>query len=265
MRRQPTTILVTQTNLLFEVIVLLVLAAAALAAFERLRLPPIAGFLLAGALAGPNALGLIREPEQVRLLTEFGVVFLLFEIGLELPLERLQRLWRSALVGGGIQIVATVAIVAAVTSALGLSTASALVLGGLIAMSSTALVMRLLTEHGQVDSPQGQLAVAILILQDLSIVPALLLIPLLATGFEGSPLELGLAGGRIVLGLGAVLLVVRVLVPRAFARAARLRSGDLFSLLALIVVLGSAFMAEQLGLTLAVGAFLAGVATSASP
>jgi CPA2 family monovalent cation:H+ antiporter-2 len=222
---------------------------------------------VAGAIAGPGILGLLPDSERVRELAAVGVVFLLFEIGLELPLDRLRRLWRSAVLAGSAQVLLTIAVVTSVGVTLGMSVAAALILGGLVAMSSTALVMRLLAERGQVDSPHGQLTVSVLILQDLSIVPLLLVIPLLADGQRGtaSAMELAVAVLRLVLALGLVLAVVRFVVPRVLSRAARAASADLFSLLALLVVLGSAFFAEELGLTLAVGAFLAGVAASTSP
>lgn len=252
------------SNLLFELLLLLALTAAGLALFERLRLPSIVGFLLVGAIAGPSGLQLVEEPESVRSLAEIGVVFLLFEIGLELPLERLRTLWRTALIAGGAQVALTVGVVAVGAGVLGLAAAPALVLGGVVAMSSTALATRLLVDQGSVDAPHGRLSVAILVLQDLAIVPFLLAVPLL--GEAGNSLrEVGLAVGRMGIALGGMLLVTRGVVPRVLDRAARVRSPDLFSLLALLVVLGSAFVAEMLGLTLAVGAFLAGVAATASP
>lgn len=201
----------------------------------------------------------------MRALAEIGVVFLLFEIGLELPLDRLRRLWRSAAIAGTTQVVLTITVVAGGAMALGWQAAPAVILGGLVAMSSTALVMRQLADRGQVDSPHGQLAISILILQDLSIVPLLLAIPLLAASSGSSPVALVLSILQLVGALAIVLGVARFVVPRVLARAARARSSELFSLLALLVVLGSAVFAERLGLTLAVGAFLAGVAASASP
>lgn len=253
-----------EPHLLVQLLVLLAITAAGLALFERLRLPSIAGFLVVGAVAGPGGLELVETNESVRALAEIGVVFLLFEIGLELPLERLRALWRTALLAGGAQVALTVAVVAAGARALGLEPASALVLGGVVSMSSTALAMRLLVAGGTVDAPQGRLAVAILLLQDLAIVPFLLAIPLLGDA-GGSLAHVAAVVGRMALALVAMLLVVRGVVPRVLDRAARLRSPDLFSLLALLVVLGSAVAAEMLGLTLAVGAFLAGVAATASP
>ena len=165
-------------------------------------------------------------------------------------------------VAGGGQVLITGAAVISGSMLLGLSPASAWILGGIVCMSSTALAMRLLADEGQLDSPQGQVALAVLIFQDLSLVPFLLAIPFLAAGSSPSATELGFSVLRTVLALGGVLFIVRFAVPRILNRVAETRSPDLFSLLALLIVLGSAFLAEEVGLSLAVGAFLAGVGTT---
>ena len=252
-------------SFLFQLIVLLALTGAGLVIFERLRLPAIAGFLVVGALAGPGGLGIVDETQQVRTFAELGVVFLLFEIGLELPLERVRALWRNALLAGGSQVIITTALIWAGSVALGLPQTEAIVLGGLVAMSSTALVIRLLADRGQFDAPHGQLAVSILVFQDLSIVPFLLAIPLLSSDQGSDWGGIALEVIRALAALGVVAVVVRFAVPRILDAAARQRSPDVFSLLALLVVLGSAYFAEEVGLTLAVGAFLAGIAAGASP
>jgi CPA2 family monovalent cation:H+ antiporter-2 len=198
-------------------------------------------------------------------LAELGVVFLLFEIGLELPLERVRGLWQRALAAGGLQVVATLLCVTAAASALGVPLASGIVLGMLVALSSTALVMGLLADRGEIDAPQGQLAVGILLFQDLCIVPFLLAVPLLAAAGGTGSTDLVAAGGRAILALLALFVAARLGLPRLLDRAARTRSRELFTLLAFLVVLGSAVVAEQLGLTLAVGAFIGGLALSASP
>jgi len=255
----------SESTLLFELILLLALTAAGLALFERMRLPAIAGFLVVGAVAGPGGLALVPDPDRVRVLAEIGVIFLLFEIGLELPMSRLRDLGKMGLVAGGAQVAITVIAVAAGAYFMGLSPASALVMGGLVSMSSTALVIRLLSDEAQIDAPQGRLAVSVLVFQDLAIVPFLLAIPFLAGGGEDSAQGLGLSVIRMLAALALVLFIVRVGVPRVLNFVAQARSPDLFSLLALLIVLGSAFLAEELGLTLAVGAFLAGVAATSSP
>jgi len=250
---------------LAELVVLLALAAAGAALFERLRLPSIAGFLVAGAVVGPGGLGLVSDPGAVRTVAEAGVVFLLFEIGLELPVERLRRLLRRGLLAGALQVGVTLAATAGVAVALGMAGRTALVLGALVAMSSTALVVRLLSERSELDAPHGQLAVAILLFQDLCIVPFLLAVPVLASeGPLGAGPILG-ALARAALAGGAFYAVTRFALPRVLSAAAGLRSREVFSLVAVLVVVGAALGAEGLGLGLAVGAFLAGLAASASP
>jgi CPA2 family monovalent cation:H+ antiporter-2 len=235
------------------------------AIFKRLRLPTIAGFLVMGALVGPGGLSLVADPERVQTLAELGVVFLLFEVGLELPLERLRRLWRRALLAGGLQVGITVFGIAAVGIALGMDSSAALVLGGLVAISSTALVLRSLSDRGEIDAPHGQLAVGILLFQDLCIVPFLLLVPLLAAESADAMRAALLAVAQSGVAIAALYFAARWLLPRVLDRAAQLRSRDLFSLLAFLVVIGSAVVAEEIGLTLAVGAFLGGLVLSASP
>ena len=252
-------------EVLRELLLVIAIAAAGVALFERLRLPGIAGFLVMGALLGPGGLGLARDPERIRGLAELGVVFLLFEIGLELPIDALRRLWRSALVAGGLQMVLTIAAVAGAASALGLTTPSALALGGLVAMSSTALVMRLLADRGETDAPHGRLAISILLFQDLCIVPMLLGVPILTGAVPASLGPVVLALGKTAFALALLFFAARFALPWLLARVAHLRSPDLFSLLAFVLVLGSAVAAEALGLTLAVGAFSAGLVLASSP
>jgi len=256
---------VESTQFLTELVLLIAIAAAGMALFEWLRLPAIAGFLVMGALVGPGGIGLVSDPEQVRLLAEFGVVFLLFEIALELPADRLWRLWKLSLVAGGLQVALTAALVGVGASLLGVSPRTALVLGLLVAMSSTALVMRLLSERGEVDTPHGQITIAVLLVQDVCIVVFLLSIPILAGAEPLSPLRFAAVFGRAAGALAVFFVVARILLPRLLAGAARLRSRELFSMIAVLVVLGAAVLAEGIGLTLAVGAFLAGLAVSSTP
>jgi len=252
-------------GILGELLLVIAIAAAGVALFERLRLPAIAGFLVMGALLGPSGLGLARDPERIHTLAELGVVFLLFEIGLELPVEALRRLWRSALLAGGLQIALTVAAVAAGARLLGLDARSAIVLGGLVAMSSTALVMRVLRDRGELDAPHGRLCLGILLFQDLCIVPMLLFLPVLTGAVPVALAPIALAISKTAATLALVYLALRFVFPWLLARVAELRSRDLFSLLAFLLVLGSAEASHALGLTRAVGAFSAGLIVSASP
>ncbi len=248
-----------------ELLLLIAVATVGAALFERLRLPTVVSFLVMGALIGPGGLGLVSDPERVRHLAELGVVFLLFEVGLELPLERVRLLWRRALAAGGLQVVATVAVVAALGLVAGWTPAASLVMGGLVAMSSTAVVMRLLTERDEIDAPHGQMAVGILLFQDLCIVPFLLFVPLLAADSEVPATGILIEIGKSVAALGALAVVAHFALPPLLDRMARLRSRELFTMLAVLVVMGSAVVAEEVGLTLAVGAFVGGLVLSASP
>ena len=250
--------------ILTELVVLVIIAALGAAIFERLRLPSIAGFLVAGAAVGPSGLGLVSDPEAVRTVAEFGVVFLLFEIGLELPVDRLHRMLRGGLVAGALQVVGTVAVVAVAAMLLGVPPRHAAVLGALVAMSSTALVIRVLADRGEIDAPHGQVAVAVLLFQDLCIVPFLLAIPILATDGPIQLWPVATATGTAVVALALFFAAARFVVPRVLDAAARIRSREVFSLAAVVVVLGGALAAEEIGLTLAVGAFLAGLAANAT-
>ncbi len=253
------------THFLTDLVLLMVFATAGVALFERFRLPAIAGFLVVGALLGPGGVGLVSDPEQVRALAEFGVVFLLFEIALELPTDKLWRLWRISLLAGGLQVVLTVILVAAASSFLGVPPRTALVLGLLVAMSSTALVMGILNERGEIDAPHGQLVVGILLLQDICIVVFLLVIPILAGEEPTSAYPFLMALARAAAALAVFFVAARFILPRMLERVAKLRSQELFSMVAVLVVVGAAVSAERIGLTLAVGAFLAGLAVSSTP
>jgi CPA2 family monovalent cation:H+ antiporter-2 len=254
-----------ESGFLGELLLVIALAAASVALFDRLRLPAVAGFLAIGALVGPGGLGVFADPERVHALAELGVVFLLFEIGLELPIDRVQRLWRVSVAAGGLQVALTLALVAVAALGLGTPWRSALVMGAVVAMSSTALVLGLLSERGEIDAPHGQLALGILLFQDLCVVPFLLAVPILAGGDDTSAGGIVFAIARAAGALVLLAVVARFAVPRLLERAARLRSRDLFPLLALLLVVGSAVVAEQIGLSLAVGAFIGGMVASSSP
>ncbi|MEM7410222.1 MAG: cation:proton antiporter [Myxococcota bacterium] len=248
-----------------ELLGLLAAATATAALFERLRLPSIAAFLVVGVAVGPGGLGWVSDPEVVREIAELGVVFLLFEIGLELPIERLRRFWKPALLAGGLQVTLTLGVVAALASGFGLPLREALVLGALIAMSSTALVMRMLGERGELDAPHGQLAIGILLFQDLCVVPFLLAVPILAAGPEAGGTAILVAFGRALAALVLFAAVARFVLPTLLDRFARIRSREIFTMAAFLAVLGSAVVAEEIGLTLSVGAFMGGLVLSMSP
>ena len=240
------------------------LAIPVVAVAHRLRIPPLIGFLLVGVGIGPAGAGLIPEAEEVAELAEIGVVLLLFEVGLELSLSQVLGWGRSVLVAGGLQVAGTVALATGVGMAVGLPTGQSLFYGALLALSSTAIVSRLYKERGELDSPHGRDAIAVLLFQDLSIVPLMLLVPVLAGGADAG---LGATFGRLGVGLAvmvAIVVVGRVVVRWALDRVVETRDRELFTLCVGFVAIGTALIAYQAGFSLAVGAFLAGLLVSES-
>lgn len=238
-------------------------AVALVVVLHRLRLPPIAGFLVAGAVAGPQALGLIGDRAKVEHLAELGVIALLFGIGLELPVSRVRRLWQPLLLGGGLQVAGTMAATALIARSFGLEWNQAWLIGGVVAISSTAIVLRSLQETGQVEAPHGRATLSILIFQDLSVVPLMMLVPFLAGQSEGGP---GLLAslGRVALVLLGALVVGRPLVRRLLSTVAKTRQQSLFVLTVLAICLGTAWLASMAGVSLALGAFLGGMVVAES-
>ncbi len=249
--------------LLLQATILLGVAVVVLLASHRLRLPPIVGLLVTGALIGPSGLGLVSDPVAVEVSAEIGVVFLLFTIGLELSLARLRELARMFWVGGSIQTLTTIALAAGVALAFGLPWPAALVLGFVAAPSSTAIVLKLYRDRRELESPQGRTALGILLFQDVMLVPMLVALPLLAAR-GGRPLE---QVGRLLLAAlvgGVAFVLARRLLPGLLERVARTRAREVFLFGSLFACLGLAYLTEKLGFSLALGAFVAGLLVAES-
>ena len=245
-------------------IVGLAIPVAALA--HRLRAPTLVGFLLVGVAIGPHGAALIPEPDAVAGLAEIGVVLLLFEIGLELSLSQVLGWGASILVAGGLQVLGVMALAAAAGALLDFPLGQSLFYGALAALSSTAIVSKTLADRGELDAAHGREAIAILLFQDLAIVPLMLLAPL----FAGVPAEAGGSAGlwlRLGLGLAAMIALVaggRLVVRWTLDRIAATRDRDLFTLCVGFFAVGTALAAWTAGFSLAVGAFLAGLIISES-
>jgi len=248
-----------------EIIVLLAVAAAGLVAGRFLRLPPIVAYLVAGVLAGPDVLGWISRTPAIEQIAELGVALLLFGVGIEFSLARLRRILGRMVASGGLQVSLTVAATAAAVHLLGGSMPTAVFTGFLIALSSTAIVLKLYVDTGEIDTPQGQAAAGILLFQDLALVPMMLLIPVLASPRESMVLAAGLALAKAALTVGGLLFLARAVLPRTLALVARAGTPELFPVAALVIAFGTAFGAVELGLSLPIGTFLAGLALSGSP
>jgi CPA2 family monovalent cation:H+ antiporter-2 len=244
-----------------DLVVIFAVAVAVVVLFSRFRLPSIAGLLVAGILLGPGVSGLVSGTGTIRRVSEVGVVLLLFTLGLEFHLERLKSLWRFVLIGGSLQVALTVAGAAGIARLLGIPWPEALFLGFLVSQSSTAILLRALEERGETSSLQGRVIVGVNIFQDLAVVPMMLAVPTLA----GGAVEAGEVASillRAAAVLAGVLLGSRFLFPRVLGLVARTRSREAFVMTTLLVCLGIAWFTSLSGLSLALGAFLAGLAVA---
>lgn len=234
---------------------------------ERFRQSSILGYLAAGTLLGPNAIGLVSDGEQVGHLAELGVALLLFTIGLEFSWPRLKRLGVAALGGGAAQILVTMAVGFACAKVLGLAVNTSVVIGAIVSLSSTACVLRLLIARAEIESVHGRYALGILLMQDIAVVPLFLLVTVL--GGEGSISEVGL-GMLKALALAGLLVVVLLILlnkiaPMVLGLEALRKNRDLPILLAFVVGIGAAWASHELGLSPALGAFVAGMILAESP
>ena len=246
---------------LSQMLVLLAGSLLVLALARRFSLPPILGYLVVGMVLGPHAFGVLDDDESIRMLADIGVVFLVFTLGLEFSLARMVAMKREVLGVGGLQVVVTTAVVAAAAWALGAALPVAIVLGGAVAMSSTAIVMRQLGDQLELARTHSRLALGIVLFQDLAFAPLLALATSIASTTENVLTASWLAGMvvRAVLALVIVLAAGRWLLRPLFHEFARHRSTETFTLTVLFVVLGGAWATHALGLSMAIGAFLAGM------
>lgn len=247
-----------------EVVALLAISVVIAYLCYRIHIVPIAGFLITGVLIGPSALGLVEDMTLINNLAEIGVILLLFSIGVEFSLEKLARIKQIVLWGGTLQVVGTLGVVTLALVAWGVDVRDSLFTGGLVALSSTAIVLGLLADRGETDSPTGQNALGILIFQDFAIILMVLLIPLLG-GQGGSTVDLLLALGKALALVAVVLVSARKIVPFLLDLVARSRRQELFVLTVVALCFGIAWITSLADVSLALGAFLAGLVVSESP
>ncbi len=244
------------------VLVLLASAVLVVVLFRSLNLPPVLGYLLVGAAIGPAALDLVPDSKAAHQLAEFGVVFLMFSIGLEFSLARLYSMKRTVFGLGLAQVAVTVAVNVPVALLAGLSWQAGIALGGILAMSSTALVVKMLAERLQLESKHGREVIGVLLFQDLAVVPLLIIVPALSQAPEAMAGTLALAAVKAAAVLALILFFGQRLMRGWFHIVARRRSAELFMLNVLLMTLGLAYLTELAGLSLALGAFLAGMLIS---
>jgi CPA2 family monovalent cation:H+ antiporter-2 len=265
--KNPPTGVSMDLPLLNELVTIFCLSILVIYGCHKIKIPPVVGFLLTGVVCGPYGLGLVSAVHEVELMAEIGIVLLMFSIGMELSVSELVRLRKPVFLGGALQVgLTTLAIMPVAMFALG-SWNTALFAGFLAALSSTAIVLKILQQSGQMESPYGRICLSILIFQDLAIVPMVLAVPLLAgrgLSGEGTGLDLLLSGLKTVGLMGGGFLLARKLVPAGLAMVVRTRSRELFLITTLAICLSIALITSTLGLSLSLGAFMAGLIMSES-
>ena len=254
-----------QMLLLKDIVVIFGLAVAVALVCHRLKIPTVVGFILTGVIAGPHGLGLTTEIGAVEMLAEIGVIFLLFTIGLEFSVASIGHVKRLFFVGGPLQVALTALVVFAVALLFGTHTPRAILYGLLASLSSTAIILRLLQERSEISSPHGKGAMAILIFQDIAFVPMMLVVPFLGGIGGENPWR---AAGVLVLKVVIIWLVIGLaaprLAPKVLTKIARTQSNELFLLSIGVVCFFVAWLTSLAGLSLALGAFLAGLILSDS-
>jgi CPA2 family monovalent cation:H+ antiporter-2 len=247
-----------------SLVIILGISAVVVFVLHRIKIPSVVGFLLAGVLLGPHGLHFIKDLNTIQTLAEIGVILLLFTIGLEFSLSRFLKMRIEVFGVGGLQVFMTVTLTALIALQwFGIvNPSTAIFIGFLTALSSTAIVMKLLSDNAAIDAPHGRASIGILIFQDLCVVPFMLFIPILSGGAGAFDIvfALGKAGAIIVI----VLISARWLVPNILHQIVHTRSRELFVITILIICFGIAFITSEFGLSLALGAFLAGLVISES-
>ncbi len=231
---------------------------------QRLRLVAIVGYIMAGILIGPDGFGLIEDPDLVDQMAEIGIIFLMFFIGLEMSGDLLRKVGTLMFGGGTVQLIVTIAIVTGVAAMFGVGTKEGIYTGCLVALSSTAVVMKLLSSRGETNSPTGETAIAFLLLQDIAIVVMILLIPMLGDG-GGDVREVVLETGKALAVIVLTFVVAKFAIPPVLDAVHERTDDEIFLLAVLAIAGGVGYVVTLMGVTASIGAFLAGLVIAAGP
>jgi CPA2 family monovalent cation:H+ antiporter-2 len=251
-------------EVIYDISIIFGLAVIVLLVCSKFKIPSVLGFLLTGVIAGPDALHLTQSKDDLSMFAEIGIIFLLFSIGIEFSLKDLIRIRRQVFFGGLIQVIGTTLIAGLLTWISGIGGMEAIMLGLLFSFSSTAIVLKVLQDMGRVHSPQGRSTMAILIFQDMAVIPVMLLIPYFAPDSGGIDLKFFLTIVKALLTVVIVLYLARVIMPKLLFAVAKSKSTELFLMTVLVVCLSVAWLTAEMGLSLSLGAFLAGLVISES-
>ncbi|MCW8822990.1 MAG: cation:proton antiporter, partial [Ignavibacteriaceae bacterium] len=247
-----------------DIVVILLVSIPIILLFNKLKLPSIAGFLIAGMIIGPFGFKLIANIDEINIMAEIGVILLLFTIGLEFSLKELAKMKKLLLFGGGLQVLITILATAILLYSFGMELRQAIFFGMLVSLSSTAIVLKLLSDRGELQTPQGKISVGILIFQDLAIVPMFLLVDILGTSGEVDFISILIRLFTAIGVIAFILFAAKYLSPKLLYYLARTRIRELFTVGIILILLGTAYLTHNFGLSFALGAFIAGLILSES-
>ncbi len=250
--------------LLYDLIIILAVVIPIVLVCQKLKIPTIIGFIITGVLIGPYSLGWVENQHSVEILAEIGIVLLLFSIGIEFSLEKLSQLKWFLLITGGGQVVFTLIVTLIIGWFYQIPTPKAVLFGFMIALSSTAIVLKILGQRKELDSPAGRLTLSILLFQDLCIVPMMLFIPILKNSADMDLWSVSKTMGLSFAGIGVILFGAKLLIPRLLTLVVKTNNREIFLLTVIFLTFGTAWISAQMGLSLALGAFLAGLIISES-
>ncbi|MGQ8336325.1 cation:proton antiporter domain-containing protein [Sunxiuqinia sp. A32] len=253
-----------ELTLLKDIVIIFALSTLVNYLFTKIKVPTIIGYLFTGVIAGPYLLGIINSPHQIELIAEIGVVLLMFTIGMEFSINHLFRIRRIVFLGGFMQLILTAGVTMLLGRLYNMDWAGALFVGFLTALSSTAVVLKLLQERSEITSNYGRTVVGILIFQDIILIPLLLFTPVLSGDVSGQGGQLLLLLGKAVILIGLVYVGNRWLMPRLLTMIAHTKSQELFLMSIFLICLSVALLTSEMGISLAFGAFLAGLMISES-
>jgi CPA2 family monovalent cation:H+ antiporter-2 len=251
-------------HVLQDIVIILVSAIIIIIICSKLNIPSVVGFLLTGMIIGPYSIGLIQNTEDIEIFAEIGIVLMMFIIGIEFSIKKLHRIRKLILIGGGGQVILTIAVVVGVALIYGYEINSAVFFGFLVSLSSTAIVLKLLQDKRQLDTPQGKIEIGILLFQDLCVVPMVILIPILGLKGGGDMFSSLVRIGIAFVAINVIFFSARYLMPHILNVIVRTRLKEIFILASLFACLGMAFLTNYLGLSFALGAFIAGLIISES-
>jgi monovalent cation:H+ antiporter-2, CPA2 family len=250
--------------LLQDIVVILGLSVLVILFFQKLKIPAILGYFFTGAIAGPYGLSLIKASEEVNILAEIGIILLLFIIGLEFSLKKLSSIKKTVLIGGTTQVFLTIIIFSSIALFFDFPYEKAVFMGFLFSMSSTAIVLKILQTKGEVVSPHGKIALGILIFQDIIVVPMMLITPILSGESDDISKSVILLLVKGLITVVVMLITAKYIVPNLLYQVAKTKSSELFILSVVVICFAIAWLTSMLGLSLALGAFMAGLIISES-